>query len=85
MLNDFFRATIGIPYAIMIISLTECMLFAPGRSKDLGMLYEDSKAHCQSLNGIHPWVSYAVEVTTLQRTVKEERYDLATAKQFTHE
>ena len=71
LLKDFFQATIGVLYAIMIISPTECMLFALGHSKDLGMSYEDSKAHCQSLNGIHPWVGSAVEVTALQRMVKE--------------
>ena len=71
LLKDFFQATIGVPYAIMIISLTECMLFAPGWSKDLGMSYEDSKTHCQQLNGIHPWVGSTVEVTALQRMVKE--------------
>ena len=60
------------------------MLFAPGQSKDLGMSYEDSRAHCQQLNGIHPWVGSAVEVTTLQRTVKEGQYNVARAKQFTH-
>ena len=71
LLKDFFQATIGVPYAIMIISPTECMLFTPGQSKDLGMSYEDSRVHCQQLNGIHPWVGSAVEVTALQRTVKE--------------
>ena len=69
----------------MIISLTECMLFAPGRSKDLGMSYEDSRAHCQKLNGIHPWFGSAMEVTTLERMVKEGRYDVARAKQYMHE
>ena len=71
LLKDFFQATIGVPYAIIIISPIECMLFAPGRSKELGMSYEDSRTHCQQLNGIHPWVGSAVEVTALQRTVKE--------------
>ena len=85
LLKDFFQATIGIPYAIMIISPTECMLFAPGQSKDLGMSYEDSRAHCQQLNSIHPWIGSAVEVTALQRTVKEGQYDVARAKQYTHE
>ena len=85
LLKDFFQATIGIPYSIMIISLTECMLFALGRSKDLGTSYKDSKVHCQSLNGIHPWVGSAVKVTTLQRMVKEGRYDVARAKQYIHE
>ena len=85
LLKDFFQATIGIPYAIIIISPTECMLFAPGCSKDLGMSYENSKAHCQSLNSIHPWVGSAMEVTTLQRMVKDGRYDMARAKQYTHE
>ena len=61
------------------------MLFAPGHSKDLGMSYENSKAHCQSLNGNHPWVSSAMEVTILQRRVKEGQYDVARAKQYTHE
>ena len=61
------------------------MLFAPGRSKELGMSYEDFRAHCQQLNGIHPWVGSAVEVTTLQRMVKEGQYDVARAKQYTHE
>ena len=56
-LKDFFQATIGVPYAIIIISLIECMLFTPGRSKELGMSYEDSRTHCQQLNGIHPWVA----------------------------
>ena len=49
------------------------------------MSYEDSKAHCQQLNSIHPWVGSAVEVTALQRMVKEGRYDVARAKQYTHE
>ena len=70
LLKDLFQATIGIPYAITIISPTECMLFVLGRSKDLGMSYENAKVHCQSLNSIHPWVSSAVEVTALQRMVK---------------
>ena len=61
------------------------MLFAPGRSKDLGMSYEDSRTHCQQLNSIHPWVGSAVKVTSLQSTVKEGRYDVARAKQYTHE
>ena len=30
LLKDFFQATIGVPYTVIIISLTECMLFAPG-------------------------------------------------------
>ena len=85
LLKDFFQATIGILYAIIIISPIECMLFALGRSKELGMSYEDSRTHCQQLNGIHPWVGSAVEVTTLQRMVKEGRYDVARAKQHTHE
>ena len=61
------------------------MLFTPGRSKDLGMSYEDSRTHCQQLNGIHPWVGSAMEVTTLQRMVKEGQYNVARAKQYTHE
>ena len=60
------------------------MLFAPGRSKELGMSYEDSRAHCQQFNGIHPWVGSAMEVTTLQRMVKEGWYDVARAKQYMH-
>ena len=84
LLKDFFQATIGVLYAIVIISPIECMLFVPGRSKDLGMPYEDARAHCQQLNGIHPWVGSAVEVTTLQRMVKEGRYNVARAKQYTH-
>ena len=61
LLKDFFQATIGIPYAIIIISPIECMLFPPGRSKELGMSYEDSRAHCQQLNSTPglalPWRS----------------------------
>ena len=76
---------IGVPYTIVIISPIECMLFALGQSKDLGMPYEDARAHCQQLNGIHPWVGSAMEVTTLLRTVKEGLYDVARAKQYTHE
>ena len=49
------------------------------------MPYEDTRAHCQQLNGIHPWVGSAGEVTTLLRTVKEGRYNVARAKQYTHE
>ena len=85
LLKDFFQATIGIPYTIIIISLTECMLFTPGQSKELGMSYEDSRVHCQQLNGIHPWVGSPMEVTALQRTVKEGQYNVARAKQYTHE
>ena len=49
------------------------------------MSYEDSRTHCEQLNGIHPWVGSAMEVTALQRTVKEGRYDVARAKQYMHE
>ena len=49
------------------------------------MSYEDSRVHCQQLNGIHPWVGSAMEVTALQRMVKEGQYDVARAKQYTHE
>ena len=49
------------------------------------MSYEDSRTHCQQLNGIHPWVGSAVEVTALQRMVKEGQYDVARAKQYMHE
>ena len=49
------------------------------------MSYKDSRVHCQQLNSIHPWVGSAIEVTTLQRTVKEGRYDVARAKQYMHE
>ena len=49
------------------------------------MSYEDSRTHCQQLNSIHPWVGSAMEVTALQRTVKEGRYDVARAKQYMHE
>ena len=49
------------------------------------MPYEDARAHCQQLSGIHPWVGSAVEVTALLRMVKEGRYDVARAKQYTHE
>ena len=85
LLKDFFQATIGVPYAIIIISPIECMLFAPGRSKELGMSYEDSRTHCQRLNGMYPWVGSVVEVTNLQRMVKEGQYDVARAKQYTHD
>ena len=61
------------------------MLFAPGRSKELGMSYQDSRVHCEQLNGIHPWVGSALEVTALQRMAKEGRYNVARAKQYTHE
>ena len=40
--------------------------------------------HCQQLNGIHPWVGSAMEVTALQRMVKEGQYDVARAKQYMH-
>ena len=59
--------------------------FGPGRSKELGMSYEDSRAHYQQLNSIHPWVGSAVKVTTLQRRVKEGQYNVARAKQYMHE
>ena len=85
LLKDFFQATIGVPYAIIIISPIECMLFAPGQSKELGMSYEDSRTHCQQLNSIYPWVGSAVEVNALQRMVKEGWYDVARAKQYQHE
>ena len=76
LLNIFFRATIGVPHMVLIISLTECMIFAPGCSKDLGVSYDESQACCQALSGIHPWISSSVQVTALQRTVKEGRYDI---------
>ena len=34
---------------------------------------------------MHTWVGFAVQVTTLQRTVKEGRHDINRAKEFTHE
>ena len=62
LLNDFFKATIGLPHSVIITSPTECVL-----------------------SGIHKWVGLAVQVTTLQRTVKEGWHDISRAREFTHE
>ena len=61
------------------------MIFAPGRSNGLGMSFDDSIKYCHILSGIHKWVGLAVQVTTLQRTVKEGRHDISRAREFTHE
>ena len=49
------------------------------------MSYKDSRTHCQQLNGIHPWVGSAMEVTALQRMVKEGQCYVARAKQYMHD
>ena len=85
LLNDFFKATIGLPHSVIITSPTECVIFAPGRSNGLGMSFDDSIKYCHTLSGVHKWVGQAVQVTALQRTVKEGRYDISRAKEFTHE
>ena len=85
LLNDFFKATIGLPHSVIITSPTECVIFAPGRSNGLGMSFDDSVKYCHILSGIHKWVGQAVQVTALQRTVKEGRHDISRAREFTHE
>ena len=85
LLNDFFKATIGLPHSVIITSPTECVIFAPGRSNGLGMSFDDSIKYCHTLSGMHKWVGQAVQVTALQRTMKEGRYDVSRAKEFTHE
>ena len=85
LLNDFFKATIGLSHSVIITSPTECVIFAPGRSNGLGMSFDDSIKYCHTLSGMHKWVGQAVQVTALQRTVKEGRYDISRAREFTHE
>ena len=85
LLNDFFKATIGLPHSVIITSPTECVIFAPGRSNGLGMSFDDSIKYCNTLSGVHKWVGQAVQVTALQRMVKEGRYDVSRAREFTHE
>ena len=85
LLNDFFKATIGLPHSVIITSPTECVIFAPGRSNGLGMSFDDSIKYCHILSGVHKWVGQAVQVTALQRTVKEGRHDISRAREFTHE
>ena len=85
LLNDFFKATIGLPHSVIITSPTECVIFAPGRSNGLGMSFDDSNRYCHTLSGMHTWVGQAIQVTALQRTVKEGRHDINRAREFTHE
>ena len=85
LLNDFFKATIGLPHSVIITSPTECVIFAPGRSNGLGMSFDDSIKYCHILSGINKWVGLAVQVTALQRTVKEGWHDISRAREFTHE
>ena len=85
LLNDFFKAIISLPHSVIITSPTECMIFAPGRSNGLGMSFDDSIKYCHTLSGVHKWVGQAVQVTALQRTVKEGWHDISRAREFTHE
>ena len=85
LLNDFFKATIGLQHTVIITSPTECVIFAPGRSNGLGMNFDDSIRYCHTLSSLHTWVGTAIQVTALQRTVKEGRHDINRAKEFTHE
>ena len=85
LLNDFFKAIIGLPHTVIMTSPTECVIFTPGRSNGLGMNFDDSIKYCHALSGMHTWVGIAVQVTALQRTVKEGRHNINRAKEFTHE
>ena len=85
LLNDFFKATIGLQHTVIIMSPTECVIFAPGCLNGLGMSFDDSIRYCHALTGLNTWVGTAVQVTALQRTVKEGRHDINRAKEFTHE
>ena len=85
LLNDFFKATIGLPHSVIITSPTECVIFAPARSNGLGMSFDDSIKYCHTLSGMHKWVGQAVQVTALQQTVKEGQYDISRTREFTHE
>ena len=85
LLNDFFKATIGLQHSVIITSPTECVIFTPGHSNGLGMSFDDSIKYCHTLSGLHMWVGTAIQVTALQHTVKEGRHDINRAKEFTHE
>ena len=85
LLNDFFKATIGLPHSVIITSPTECVIFAPGRSNGLGMSFDDSIKYCHTLSGMHRLVGQAVQVTALQWTVKKGQHDVSRAREFTHE
>ena len=85
LLNDFFKATIGLPHSVIITSPTECVIFTPGCVNGLGMSFDDSLKYCHTLSGLHTWVGTAIQVTALQRTVKEGRHDINRAKEFTLE
>ena len=85
LLNDFFKAMIGIPYSVIITSNTECKTFAPGCLRDIGMSFDDSIQFCHTFSGIHTWVGIGVQVTALQQTLKEGQHNVTKAKEFTHE
>ena len=85
LLNDFFKATIGLQHTVISTSPMECVIFVPGHLNGLGMSFDDSIRYCHTLTGLSTWVGTAIQVTALQRTVKEGRHDINRAKEFTHE
>ena len=56
LLNDFFKATIGLPHSVIITSPTEYVIFTPGHSNGLGMNFNDSTKYCHALSGMHTWL-----------------------------
>ena len=85
LLNDFFKATIGLQHTVIITSPTECVIFTLGCSNGLGMNFDDSIRYCYAISSLHMWVGTAIQVTALQCTVKEGQHDITRAKEFTHE
>ena len=49
------------------------------------MSRDESLHYTHQLMGIHPWTGYMIDVVAHQQTLKEARYEMQVAREFTHE
>ena len=85
LLKDFFQTILGVDLSVVLLRPTECLIFCGNRTQGQGMSYDDSLRYIRQLTGLHPWTGYMIDVTAYQRTLKEARYEMQVAREFTHE
>ena len=85
LLKDFFQSILGVDLSVVLLSLTECLIFCGNHTQGQGMSFDDSLHYTRQLTGLHPWTSYMIDITAHQHTLKEARHKMQVAREFTHE
>ena len=85
LLKNFFQSILGVNLSVILLSLTECLIFCGNHTQGQGMSWDESLHYTHQLTGIHLVTGYMIEVAAHQRTLKEAQHKMQVAREFTHE